>query len=90
MITLSPRPAALVAPPRGAKPVAWFENDSFTDRPGEHGWPLPFDAPDEPSDLDDPTVSPGDDKRWDVFLPDDDPYEPRPQPGDFWIDAEDE
>ena len=32
-----------------------------------------------------------DDEDWEVFLPDGDPYEPEPQPGDFWIgDSPDE
>jgi len=29
-----------------------------------------------------------DDERWDALLPDDDPYDPEPEPGDFWIDAD--
>ena len=39
--------------------------------------------PDDPSDLDDydPSI---DDDRWDVFIPDDDERDPRPEPGDFW------
>jgi hypothetical protein len=45
--------------------------------------------PDEPSELEDPTVPWPDDDRWDVFLPDDDRYEPQPEPGDFWIDFDD-
>lgn len=53
----------------------------------------PFEEPDEPDDLDDanfPAVDDDDDSRWDVFLPDDDPYEPLPEPGDFWMDWESE
>jgi hypothetical protein len=46
--------------------------------------------PDESSDLDDPIRPMFDDDRWDVFLPDEEPYEPRPEPGDFWIDVEEE
>jgi hypothetical protein len=46
--------------------------------------------PDESSDLDDPISPMFDDDRWDVFLPDEEPYEPRPEPGDFWIDVEEE
>jgi hypothetical protein len=51
-----------------------------------------YDEPEEPSDLDDDAFCANaerDDGRWDVFLPDDDPGEPLPEPGDFWIDAED-
>lgn len=28
------------------------------------------------------------DEEWEVFLPDGDPYEPEPLPGDFWIGDE--
>ena len=30
------------------------------------------------------------DERWDAMFPDDDLYEPAPEPGDFWIDADGE
>ncbi|MEX2317909.1 MAG: hypothetical protein WD669_12200 [Pirellulales bacterium] len=47
--------------------------------------------PEEPSELEDPNIPcTDDDPRWDVFLPDDDPYEPLPEPGDFWIDVDGE
>lgn len=49
---------------------------------------LPLDEPDEPSDLDDPSLPWPDDDHWDAFLPDDDPNDPLPAPGDFWIDAD--
>jgi hypothetical protein len=39
--------------------------------------PLPFVPDDWP-----------DDEEWEVFLPDGDPYEPEPAPGDFWIGDE--
>jgi hypothetical protein len=52
-------------------------------------WAPPFDEPDDPSDLEDPLVPTYDDDHWDIFLPDD-PYEPRPEPDDFWIDVDDE
>lgn len=29
-----------------------------------------------------------DDDPWDVFLPDNDPADPLPEPGDFWIERE--
>jgi hypothetical protein len=70
--------------------------ESFAIRPkfrrGERAEAVPLmppDEPEEPSDLEEPRI-PGtdDDPRWDVFLPDGDPYEPMPEPGDFWIDAE--
>jgi hypothetical protein len=28
--------------------------------------------------------------HWDVFIPDDDEIDPLPEPGDFWIEPEDE
>jgi len=45
----------------------------------------PLDEPEEPSDLDDfngPCTD--DDSRWEVFIPDDDEFDPLPDPGDFW------
>ena len=66
------------------------EANPFVDQPDE---PLfPEEEPAEPSDLEDLdfpcTDDDDDDSRWDVFLPDGDPNDPRPEPGDFWIDAE--
>jgi hypothetical protein len=48
--------------------------------------------PDEPSDLDFtdmPCTDAGsgtDESPWEAFLPDDDQWDPEPEPGDFWID----
>ena len=46
----------------------------------------PTEEPDDPSDLDDFDATPDDDTRWEVFLPDDDEYDPQPDPRDFWKD----
>ena len=45
----------------------------------------PLEEPDEPSDLDN-LVRPfaDDDSHWDAFIPDDDEFDPLPEPGDFW------
>jgi hypothetical protein len=46
----------------------------------------PLDEPhelEEPSDLDDFGMPQIDDACWDVFLPDDDEYDPLPEPDDF-------
>jgi hypothetical protein len=90
MITSMPRSnlnaaSTFVFRRRSTAGVAFFNADS-----ADTDWRSPSEDPDEPSDLDDPIHSAPDDNRWDVFLPDDDPYEPRPEPGDFWIDAEEE
>jgi hypothetical protein len=61
------------------------EFDPYADRFDDD---KPDSSMDEPSDLDDADFPCTDDDRWDVFLPDDDPYDPWPEPGDFWIDAE--
>jgi len=49
--------------------------------------------PDEESDLDftempctDEAGQDGDESQWDAFLPDDDEWDPEPDPGDFWIE----
>jgi len=75
---------------------AWENADSFAEPQAFQPRRQPFDDsngpadPEEPSDLEDP-LHPFDDDRWDVFLPDDnDPDGPRPEPGDFWIDADEE
>jgi hypothetical protein len=39
--------------------------------------------PRDPGDFNLP--APGDDDRWEVFIPDDDERDPLPDPGDFWI-----
>jgi hypothetical protein len=67
----------------------WWNVDPFAQRWDSNQRLQPFDDPDEPSDLDYP-ITPIDDDRWDVFLPDEDPDGPRPEPGDFWIDADEE
>jgi hypothetical protein len=47
----------------------------------------PADEPDDPSDVDDFDVDQDDDDaRWEVFIPDDDEYDPAPDPSDFWND----
>ena len=50
--------------------------------------PPEVDEPEEPSELDEPAGAWIDDNddHWDVFLPDDEPDGPMPEPGDFWID----
>jgi hypothetical protein len=65
-------------------------HDAYAGLFDDDGWSPPFGEPDEPSDLDDPTLPDTDDDRWDVFLPDEEPCDPSPEPGDFWIDAEEE
>lgn len=49
--------------------------------------------PDEPSDLDsgdipctDDLDGPLDETQWEAFVPDDDQWDPEPDPGDFWIE----
>jgi hypothetical protein len=46
----------------------------------------PSDEPEEPSDPDDydAPCTDEDDSRWDVFIPDDDEFDPLPDPSDFW------
>lgn len=45
----------------------------------------PLEEPDEPSDLDDfDAPCTDDDSQWDAFIPDDDEFDPLPDPGDFW------
>ena len=53
--------------------------------------------PDDASDLDDvpyddvPCTDDGDDDpRWEAFIPDEDECDPWPDPGDFWIDGNQE
>ena len=44
---------------------------------------------DEPSDLDFddmPCTDDGDESRWEAFIPDEDEWDPEPDPGDFWIE----
>jgi hypothetical protein len=48
----------------------------------------PEEQPDEPRRPDDFPLP--DDSHWDVFIPDDDELDPLPEPGDFWIEPEDE
>ena len=90
MLTLSPRPHAGRLPQKKKHSSVAPESDSFAEPPDANDWRLPDDEPDEPSDMDEPAEPEIDDDRWDVFLPDDDPYGPRPEPGDFWVDAEEE
>lgn len=67
---------------------------SSPERPGHSPYPPseiappepPPNQPDEPSDLDDVEVPCTDDRHWEVFIPDDDLYEPLPDRGDFWTD----
>jgi hypothetical protein len=63
---------------------------SAVERCDSDGWQSPIDAGDDASDLEDPLSPLFDDDQWEIFLPDDEPYERRPEPGDFWIDAEEE
>jgi hypothetical protein len=88
MILTMPRPRGnlLSARPRF---IVRAELEPGYDSPNQRqGWE-PIDEPDDASELDDFTM-PGDDddSQWDVFLPDDEPFGPLPEPGDFWIDAE--
>jgi hypothetical protein len=48
----------------------------------------PLDEPDDPSDLDDFDPDEDDDTDWDVFIPDDDEYDPEPDLHDFDADLE--
>lgn len=51
----------------------------------------PQELPDEYDftlDFDDRTPLEIEDDRWDAFLPDEGPYEPLPEPGDFWFEEE--
>jgi hypothetical protein len=43
----------------------------------------PQEEPDEPSDLDGFDLPDADDETWDVFIPDDDEFDPQPDPHDF-------
>jgi hypothetical protein len=46
--------------------------------------------PDDASDLDYedvPCTDDGDDSRWEAFIPDEDEWDPQPDPGDFWIEG---
>lgn len=49
----------------------------------------PFDHPDPDYECydDDRTPLEFDDRHWDAFLPDDDQFDPLPEPGDFWFEA---
>ena len=68
--------------------------DLLPDQPGALE-PLPTE-PDDESDLDyeDMPCTDGDgldgggdnDSRWDAFIPDEDEWDPQPDPGDFWIE----
>jgi hypothetical protein len=62
--------------------VSTFFVEQLGQRPKPH---LP-DARDEPRHF----PNPGDDSQWDVFVPDDDEIDPLPEPGDFWIEPEEE
>jgi hypothetical protein len=50
---------------------------------------LPHDWPDDPDDPHGFPI-PDDDSHWDVFIPDDDEIDPLPDPGDFWVEPEDQ
>jgi len=50
----------------------------------------PEEEPDDSSDLDDADLMPDDDARWDVFIPDDDEFDPAPDLNDFWFDDDDD
>jgi hypothetical protein len=44
----------------------------------------------EPSDLDFddvPCTDDDDESRWEAFIPDEDEWDPAPDPGDFWIES---
>jgi hypothetical protein len=46
------------------------------------------DSPDIVPDDEDRTPLEFDDDPWDVFLSDDEPSDPLPDPGDFWVERE--
>jgi hypothetical protein len=50
---------------------------------------LPHDWPDDPDDPHGFPI-PDDDSHWDVFIPDDDEIDPLPDPGDFWVEPDDQ
>jgi len=54
----------------------------------------PFDFEPTPTefepDFDDATPIEIDDKHWDALMPDDDELDPLPEPGDFWIEFDQE
>jgi len=67
-------------------------------RPNDAEFPLDEPSeleqpPDEPTDLSDldyedmPCTDDGDDSRWEAFIPDDDEFDPQPDPGDFWFES---
>jgi hypothetical protein len=44
-------------------------------------------APDDASDLEfEEMPCTDDDSRWEAFVPDDDEFDPQPEPNDFWIE----
>jgi hypothetical protein len=51
---------------------------------------LPQEWSDEPDDSEGLPIPDDDASYWDVFIPDDDELDPLPEPGDFWIEPEDE
>jgi len=64
--------------------------DTLPDEPSDVE--LEPSEPDEPSELDFtdmPCTDAGagtDESPWEAFLPDDDQWDPEPEPGDFWIE----
>jgi hypothetical protein len=78
----------LSSPIRAARFVTSFHHESdyieqLFDIPDSSS---PLEEPDDPSDLDDFDFGQDDDERWDVFIPDDDEFDPQPELGDFWND----
>jgi hypothetical protein len=49
----------------------------------------PQEEPEEPDDVEGFPI-PDDTSHWDVFIPDDDEIDPLPEPGDFWIEPEEQ
>ena len=71
--------------------LAFAESSIPQDLPREEPeeYEFPPEELTEPSDLEEldfPEFD--DDARWDAFIADDDERDPRPEPGDFWIDVD--
>jgi hypothetical protein len=89
MIAIGPRRLFTHSTPRPDLRASTVAPHAFEEWRDEDSPYLPNDEPEEPSDLDNPDVLlPFNEADWEVFLPDDLPFDPTPEPGDFWIDPE--
>ena len=50
----------------------------------------PSDDDPDPDELDIDDRPTGEDAYWDAFIPDEDECDPLPEPGDFWLDDDEE